>query len=161
MHSRYSHHCPTTNRCRFVSARAGRQRGRHARGTVATEFAIALPILLLIALGTCDFGRIVHFHQIVANAARTGAETGASRQFSEYTRPSWEATIRQAVINEMSNIPDFDESEMEYDLSTNVDGDGVVHIAVEVSYPFRTVVDWPALPSETNLFKHAEYCQFR
>jgi Flp pilus assembly protein TadG len=131
------------------------------RGTAAAEFAIVLPLVLLLALASCDFGRIAHFHQIVANAARTGAETGATHQFTEFTRASWEAGIRQSVVNEMGNIPDFNESEMGYELSTTVDSDGVAQIAVEVSYPFRTVVAWPALPSEVVLRKYVEFRQFR
>jgi len=133
--------------------------GRH--GTAATEFAIALPILLLIAFGACDFGRITHIHQIVANAARTGAETGAARRFTNYTQASWEADVRQAVVHELENIHDFNESDMNYSLSTSVDPDGVTVVTVAVSYPFRTVVSWPAIPSEVTLFKQVEYRQFR
>ena len=130
-------------------------------GTVAADFAIALSCFLLIAIGLCDFGLIVHYHQIVANAARTGAESGATLQYTDFTLPAWEASIHRAVIHEMENIPDFDEGRMEYELSTTVDADGMTQIAVEISYPFHTVVSWPALPNEVMLFKHAEYRQFR
>jgi hypothetical protein len=130
-------------------------------GIAATEFAIALPLLLLAALATCDFGRIAHFHQVVANAARTGAETGATHRFTDFTRDSWEAEIRQAVTHEMENIPEFDEDEMLYELTPTLDADGIVRIVVEVSYPFRPAVAWPALPAEVLLHKHVEFRQFR
>ncbi|MBI2954090.1 MAG: pilus assembly protein [Chloroflexi bacterium] len=46
------------------------------RGQSAVEFAIVLPLLLLILMGTVDFGRLYFRYVIVANAARVGAEYG-------------------------------------------------------------------------------------
>ena len=75
---------------RHVAVRSVASRS-YAYGVAATEFAIVCPLLLLLALACSDFGRIAHYHEVVANAARTGAETGATRQFTDFTRPFWEA----------------------------------------------------------------------
>lgn len=130
-------------------------------GAAAVEFALALPILMLLAVGSIDFGRIPHFHQVVANAARTGAETGATQQFTSFTRASWEAGIEEAVEIEMQNIPNFDSSKMTFDLSTTTNSDGLARIVVEVSYPFETLINWPGMPSEVQLHKRVETLQFR
>jgi hypothetical protein len=129
--------------------------------TAATEFALALPITLLMALAVADFGRVAHFRQIVCNAARTGAETGATHKYTAHTQSEWRAGIQAAVVAEMQNVPDFDVGEMQYDLTTTLDGDELARIDVRVSYPFRTVVDWPLLPSEIQLEKTAHFRQFR
>lgn len=43
------------------------------RGTAILEMALLLPVLLLVVLGTIDFGRAVYVHNALANAARDGA----------------------------------------------------------------------------------------
>ena len=130
-------------------------------GAAATELAISMPLLLLVGLAAADFGRIAHFAQIVSNAARTAAETGATHGFTEHTRTSWEAGVRQAAIDELRSIPSFNDALATYASSAIVDGNGLAHIEVTVSYPFRTTVSWPLLPSEVRLQRRFEIRQFR
>jgi Flp pilus assembly protein TadG len=46
------------------------------RGAVAAEFAILLPLLLIILFGIMEFGMIMYGREIVTNAAREGARAG-------------------------------------------------------------------------------------
>jgi Flp pilus assembly protein TadG len=46
-------------------------------GQSLVEFALALPVLLLILLGLADFGRAFYYTTAIANAARAGAEFAA------------------------------------------------------------------------------------
>jgi Flp pilus assembly protein TadG len=130
-------------------------------GAVAAEFALACPLMVLLTLACADFGRISHFYEVVANAARVGAETGASQQFTDFSRPAWETRIQQAVVDEMQSLPDFNANDMTYELSVTELADDVAQVVVEVSYPFRTTVDWAGLSTETTLHKRVEYRQFR
>jgi Flp pilus assembly protein TadG len=41
-----------------------------------TEFALILPVLMLILLGVVDFGRVFYYWTSIANAAREGARYG-------------------------------------------------------------------------------------
>lgn len=51
-----------------------RRRGRPGeRGASAVEFAIILPLLLLVVAGVVDFGRALYTKVILTNAAREGA----------------------------------------------------------------------------------------
>ena len=43
------------------------------RGVALVEFAMVLPLLVLVCLGTVDFGRVYAIHNTVKNAAREGA----------------------------------------------------------------------------------------
>jgi Flp pilus assembly protein TadG len=47
-------------------------------GQSLVELALALPVLLLILLGLADFGRAFYYTTTIANAARAGAEFGAT-----------------------------------------------------------------------------------
>jgi Flp pilus assembly protein TadG len=130
-------------------------------GIAATEFAITIPILLLLALASADFGRVIHYDEVVSNAARTGAESGATHKFTDFTQAAWQNDVRQAVFDEMENIPNFDQGKLSYNLATTLDADGLATIVVDVSYPFQTVVAWPALPSQVLLHQRFETRQFR
>jgi hypothetical protein len=50
------------------------------RGQDLLEFALALPILLLMIFGVLDMGRLFHSAITVTNAARVGARFGALRR---------------------------------------------------------------------------------
>ena len=50
---------------------------RSERGGALVELAVVLPILVLIAIGVMDYGRVYYTSVTVANAARAGAEYGA------------------------------------------------------------------------------------
>jgi len=61
-----------------VSALAGRWHRRQARGQAMIEMALILPILLMITLGTLEFGFIFDHHLSLEYASREGARTGAA-----------------------------------------------------------------------------------
>ena len=56
---------------------------RDERGTVAVEFALIVPILILLVLGILEFGFGYHAWDVTQNAAREGARTGAVTQVGE------------------------------------------------------------------------------
>jgi hypothetical protein len=56
-----------------TGARGRRSRLSSERGAELIEFAISLPVLLLIGLGIFDFGFLFQRYLVVTNAAREGA----------------------------------------------------------------------------------------
>ena len=50
---------------------------RDRRGVAIIEFAIILPLLLLIVIGTMEFARAINIKQVVVNSAREGARVVA------------------------------------------------------------------------------------
>jgi Flp pilus assembly protein TadG len=59
------------------SKRSTRRAGRRQRGAAVVEFAMVLVPLLLILLGTIDWGCYLYFRAIVTDAARAGARAGS------------------------------------------------------------------------------------
>ena len=47
------------------------------RGAAAVEFALVLPVLVMILMGIIDFGMVTNAQAIVANAARDGARAAS------------------------------------------------------------------------------------
>jgi Flp pilus assembly protein TadG len=122
-------------------------------GAATVEMAIVTPVVILLALGCTDFGRVFHAHSVVSNGARCGAEYGATHGFTPHTQPAWEAMIRSSVEEELRNLPGYDAQAPAVEVSTAPDEAGLYRVAVEVEYPFATTIDWPGLPSQV-LLKH-------
>jgi Flp pilus assembly protein TadG len=51
--------------------------GAHERGAEAVEFALVVPIFLLLVFGVVDFGYMINHDTMVNNASREGARQGA------------------------------------------------------------------------------------
>src|SRR2546422_8062605 len=51
---------------------------RNSRGQSITEFALVLPLLLVLVGGIVDFGLIFFIGQVIQNAAREGARIAAT-----------------------------------------------------------------------------------
>jgi Flp pilus assembly protein TadG len=124
---------------------------RRRTGAAVVEMAVVVPVLLLLALGCTDFGRVFHAYSVVSSASRCGAEYGSLHNFSDSTRAAWEAAIVAAVEREMEGLSGYQASQLQTDVSTTVDTDGLFIAEVEVSYPFQTAVAWPGLPSSVSL----------
>jgi hypothetical protein len=50
------------------------------------EFALILPVLLVLTVGVLDFGRAFHLEQMLNNAARVGARVAASATSADLTQ---------------------------------------------------------------------------
>lgn len=70
------------------------------RGASAIEFAIILPVLVVILIGIMEFGYVMFAKAVITNASREGARRGIV--FSD-PRPG-DAEIIQAVSNYCSNL---------------------------------------------------------
>ena len=65
---------------------------RSERGAELIEFALTLPLLLLLVLGIIEFGFLFQEYEVVTNAAREGARIGSMIPSAGYTAA--EATKR-------------------------------------------------------------------
>jgi hypothetical protein len=83
------------------------ERGQ-TRGQALVEFALVLPILLILLLGVLDFGRAIAAYNSVSNAARSGARVAIVNQDL--------AAIEAAVESEGISLGDI---EVEFDPDVN------------------------------------------
>ena len=91
-------------------------RGRTARkGQSLVEFALVLPMLLVLLLGIADFGRVFHAGIVVEAAARNAAEAAAQeylqlrRETTTLTTTDYDrihAVAQETVCDEASRLPD-------------------------------------------------------
>ena len=74
----------------FIRLRQLLRRGRGQEGSAAVEFAIILPVLLLLVLGGLDMGHMYYIDHLITNASREGA-----RYAAKYTGTTAEPTSAQ------------------------------------------------------------------
>ncbi|HWH24944.1 MAG TPA: TadE family protein [Candidatus Limnocylindria bacterium] len=70
---------------------------RRDAGQALVEFAVVLPLLLVLLLGMIDLGRVVWAHDTAANAAREGARYASVRGDSSLTPDASKQQIRDHV----------------------------------------------------------------
>lgn len=138
--------------------------GRHLRdrsGTTALELACVLPVLIALVLGAADLGRFAQYDNVVSNAARLGAEYGATHRRTTFNAAVWEERVIDAVHAELVHMPDFDEGALQLSVDADEQLNGRLLVQVEVSYPFEMIVDWPGLPGEFPLRALVAYEEYR
>ena len=86
---------PTTARTALAHLRRG------DRGAAAVEFALLVPILLIVVFGIVDFGLLMNSSSLVSNAAREGARVGSL----EGTQKASEDAAKAAMTGLIGTIP--------------------------------------------------------
>jgi Flp pilus assembly protein TadG len=121
------------------------------RGLAATEFALILPLLVTLVLGTLDFGRFAYYYIAVTNAARAGAAFGCMNPQTPATWLRWRAKVVQAAADEMTGQTGYAPEQLTVGVITTDESNGLWRVQVTASYPFQTLVSWPGIPSNVTL----------
>lgn len=141
-----------------------RRRGDRGRGGQAVvEFALVLPVFVLLVFGALEFGRAYYNMHLLTNAAREGARRASLPNQTEAEvmdtvegfltgvgLPLEECTISMAV-------EDSNGSEREGGLAAALEGDAVT---VSVTYDFRVLVG-SLLPGFSGIVPMTGRCTFR
>jgi len=152
-------------------------RHRTDHGGVLAEFAIVVPVALLLLLGAVDFGRVWALASASANAAHAGAQYG-----SQNAQLAGDIEgMRQVTIRDLANSPalaasnpgengitlaDFTITPERYCECS--DGSGIacdnkcgggtnpmVFVRVRVDTTFQTMFDYPGIPSTIPIAREA------
>jgi Flp pilus assembly protein TadG len=99
------------------------------RGYATVEFALALPILLLVVFGAVEFGLAFHSQQVLTDASREGARAGI---IMSTPRPS-ASQIQDVVRNYLSAVG-WDTSKATITV-TGAGGASGSDLTVRVDYP--------------------------
>lgn len=108
------------------------------RGNALLEFAIVLPLLMLIIIGCVDFARFLYIFAAVTNAAEEGATYGS---VNPPTANGWQAEVTAAALAEPSGLLPM-LAAADVSVTDTISNDPAVpgHVTVEVQYPFSMAV---------------------
>jgi Flp pilus assembly protein TadG len=123
-----------------------RRRTSSRRGAAATELVVLLPLLIALSLASVDFGRFCYAHIALGNAARVGAEFGATHRYDAVNAANWTARIESALREEFSEQGGLDPAAIETEMQVEDDSYTLYRVTITARYPFATAVPWPAMP---------------
>lgn len=106
-----------------------RPRRQGEKGSAAVEFALALPLLMLMVFGTVEFGLGLHRQQVITDAGREGARAGI---IMSTPRPS--ASEIANVVNNYLSSAGWDPNEATVTV-TGAGGASGSDLTVRVEYP--------------------------
>ncbi len=101
------------------------------RGAAAVEFAILLPVLMLILFGIVDFGMIMYSREVITNASREGARAGIVQSATKLTTGQIQAVVTNYLTGTGINPGT---------VTTTVTGAGLTApntLDVTVTYPYN------------------------
>lgn len=126
--------------------RAPSWRGRKSRhrGAAIIELAIVAPLLLVMLLGVIEAGRYVRALVTVANAARNGASYASATTAASADA----ASIRRAVLDEMTGFEVSDTNPNLPPVVVQSDARGYNYVTVTVDYRFAPLVRLPFMPAQ-------------
>jgi Flp pilus assembly protein TadG len=120
--------------------------GFKRRGAAATELAITAPLLILLAFGCVDMGRSIATYIIVSNAARVGAEYGATNGYTPFTYSSWQSQVISAVQQEMQGTgPSFNPANLTVTVTATPTTGNLYRTTVTANYQFAMLTSIPGL----------------
>lgn len=124
-----------------------RTSARSQRGQSLVELAVVIPMLLIISLGSIEFGRALYTYISITSAARGGVEYAATGpEQAEDT-----GGIREAVLSEADGFLNATETNPEIVVVTGNDTQGRLYAEVTVKYDFSTIFSLPGIPATINL----------
>jgi len=112
---------------------------RNKRGASAVEFALVLPLLIVILFGIIEFGLLMYNQAVITNASREGARAGIV--FS----PRPDVSAIEQVVRKYADqrVVTFDASKPTPNTSLGPNGSCDAFgedLTVDVSYPYQFLV---------------------
>jgi Flp pilus assembly protein TadG len=104
---------------------------RNQNGQTMTEFAIVVPILLLVVFAIIQFGILFHNYVTLTDAVRAGVRQGA---VSRHLPSGREAAVEDRVRDSAANL---DQAELDVDVDANPGWDQGADVTVTAKYPYK------------------------
>ena len=144
------------------------KRRRSEAGAALVELAVALPLLMLVLVGTIDFARVFYMAIELTNAARAGAQEGAHNTGFNQSASQAAAIAAAPNISSVSALASrlcqcaddagsfFSTSPANTCTATSCpSGHLVISITVTASRTFTTIATFPGVPSTIPLSRSA------
>ena len=147
-----------------VARRIARRFTRSERGAALIEFALVLPLLLVLVSGIIDFGRALFMLNNLTNSARAGARFAAAKATSDVETAAFQDSVRTFVrdyiIAMESDAPAVTNDMIGITLTPNGPQPQTIAVTIQ-DYPFNAITPLPALVGMDDLSMPAVTVTFR
>ena len=113
-------------------------------GQSLIEFALVLPLLLLLVMGLFEIGRFVLYYAVLNTAVREGTRFAIVQSYSAYVTEDCPATdetnieVCKVITGKYFNIGELQSSRISISHEDNTYGDPIVNISIEFDYEPNT-----------------------
>jgi Flp pilus assembly protein TadG len=112
---------------------------RHEAGAAAVEFAIVLPLLVLLLFGIVEFGLLLYNQQVITNASREGARYGIVSRTPRYSDGEIEQVVRNYCQDRLVTFSGSTEQTV-VNCSPAARNSFGTDLTVDVQYPYTFLV---------------------
>jgi Flp pilus assembly protein TadG len=134
---------------------------RDRRGTAAVEFAVVLPVLMLIVLATIDLSRLAHASYTLSNALRAGAEVAATKRVTTYSQSQWESEVELAVQEHLQQSLGQIAGSAQIDITTTPVAGDMTQVTLQATLPLEATADWPVFGGTYEVNESFQIRQYR
>jgi Flp pilus assembly protein TadG len=113
------------------------------RGVAAVEFAICLPILLLLVLGSIEFGLMFYNKQVITNASREGVRAGIT---GEKTADEIKQIVADYCNGNLINLNGANELQADLVAISQEGNDLTVSVIYDYNFLFGNILTFTAAP---------------
>ena len=148
---------------------------KRQRGSAIIELALLAPVLIGLALGIADFGRVLYASVEVNNAARAGAQSALYTNVAGMKTAAVQDACGTGTGTTCRSLPGFSTGNVEVAVSCPCPGDPnpgtgtqvcspvptcaagapMVYVSVTTTYTFTTLAEYPGIPHTTILTGNA------
>jgi Flp pilus assembly protein TadG len=137
---------------------------QHERGVATVEFALILPLLILLMVCTIDFARIMYTAMALTTAARAGAQYGAQGLGSSSNISGMQTAAQNSASPDIGTITATATQTCGCNGATptaaactaSCSGALRVFVSVTTGKTFTTIMSYPGIPSSVSLTRTAE-----
>jgi len=115
--------------------RAVRSVGRDTRGQAVVEFALVLPLILILMISVWEFARAWNIQQVLTDAAREGARVAVVGNGAGKDAPTIQGEA-QAAVDDALSVAAIDPNDADIDLTGMGSGRGNP-ATVAIALPYR------------------------
>ena len=134
----------------------------NTRGTASVEAAMILPVLLLMALGATDLGRLFYDAVAVSNAARAGLSYGSldTGKANDSAKIALVAAADTQYVDGITITSEricecADHSVVDCESGTCAEGESRMYVKVSATKTYGTALPYPGVPSSVPVTREA------
>jgi Flp pilus assembly protein TadG len=120
------------------------KRLRCQKGVAAIEFALILPVLMMIILGIIEFGLLMYDKQVITNASREGARAGIVVRSPQLTDLQVQAVVNDYISTNLVSFGSTPTSPVITINRTGMDFGDDLTVTVTYNYDFLVLPNFVA-----------------
>lgn len=121
-------------------------------GAVLLEFAVTIPVMVILAIAVLDFSRLSYYRFLVADAAGAASRYAAFYPVTDVTYNVWMQRLDAVARNTVEGSPWASASNLiVYPAVINQATPGENRVIIKMEYVYRATIPWPGLPSESTV----------